>query len=336
MTGERALIEQLQRYFPPFTGGFGIGDDAAIMDGAGPLIVTTDMLVEDVDFTSSTPVKFVAVKSLAANLSDLAAMGATPAAFLLALAFPSKFLSHFSTFAQSLAQAADRWQVELIGGDLSRAGKLTISITALGRMSSGARPLMRSGARPGDRIFVSRPVGGSATGLHLLTQGWSVTEDAHVLAPPGATVDFMEREVGGAAIMRHIAPEPETVLGPALARTAEVSACIDLSDGLSSDLGRLCEASEVGALIDWDRVPAFPDLPRVARSFGISLQRVLLHGGEEFSLLFTSSLREAELSSRFGRPVYSIGVIRTDRGIMLLRDGREEELRPEGFDHFSP
>jgi len=332
---ERELIDRLRSRFPNTADGLGIGDDAAIINGTGPLVVTTDMLIEDVDFTADIPVKYVAGKSLAANLSDLAAMGSRPSAFLLTLGIPLDFHAQFDDFSQSLAEAASRWKVQLIGGDLSRSDRLIISITALGRFDAGARPLLRSSATAGERIYVSRPLGGAATGLKLLTDGWRILHDGRVKSPHSSTPSYADRELAASAIMRHVAPEPETDLGPALALIPEVGACIDISDGLSSDLLRICEASGVGALVDWDHLPLLPDLPASAGSFGIAIEDVLLHGGEEFALLFTSTLREADLSSRLGRPVYAIGAVRADRGMILLRNGREEELREKGFDHFS-
>ena len=123
-------------------------------------------------------------------------------------------------------------------------------------------------------------------------------------------------------------------LGSALARVPEVTACIDVSDGLSTDLNRLCAASGCGAEIDRDRIPIFPDLVASASALGIRTRDAVLHGGEEFALLFTSSLREAELSSRVGRPVYMIGKMTGGPGVTLIEDGVSKILEPGGWDHF--
>jgi len=306
---ENEIIAKLSRLFPR------IGDDAAVLDD---LVITTDMLIEDVDFTRAIPIEFVARKSLVANLSDLAAMGATPAYAVVALGVP-RYLD-VEVFMSSMAVAAKDYKIEIVGGDLSRAEKIIVSITAVGRAK---RPLLRSGARPGDRIYVSRPLGASHAGLELLKRGWSID--------PPPDLPYGQREFAAAVIRRHIDPEPEVALGIALASIAEVTACIDISDGLSTDLNHLCEASGVGAEIERERIPVFPDLRSAGPLLGIDVRNAVLHGGEEFALLFTASLRESELSARAGRPVYAIGRVVKEKGIRL--DG--ESLLPGGFDHFA-
>ncbi len=306
---ENEIIARLSRLFPR------IGDDAAVVDD---LVITTDMLVEDVDFTRAIPMEFVARKSLAANLSDLAAMGATPAYAVVALGAPAWL--DIPSFMQAMAEAAAKYAIEIVGGDLSRAEKMIVSITALGR---AARPLLRSTAKPGDRIYVSRPLGASAAGLALLKRGWS-------LEPP-PDLPYGQREFAAAIIRRHVDPEPEVALGIVLASIEAVTACIDISDGLSTDLHHLCEASGVGAEIERERIPVFPDLRSAGPALGIDVRNAVLNGGEEFALLFTSSLRESELSERAGRPVYAIGRITKEKEVRM--DG--QPLRAGGFDHFA-
>ena len=228
--------------------------------------------------------------------------------------------------AAHVARAAKEHRIEIVGGDLSRSGKLTIAITAIGRVT---RPLLRSGARPGDRIYLSRPVGGSAAGLQLLQSGWSVDGE------PPRTVGYAEREFAASAIHRHIDPEPELALGMKLATIQEVTSCIDVSDGLSTDLHHLCDASGFGAEIERERLPIFPDLLGSGPLLGINVSDAVLHGGEEYALLFTSSLRESEMSVRVGRPVYAIGRITRDRGVILKQNGEPAALEPRGWDHFA-
>lgn len=300
-----------------------IGDDAAVLDHQ---VVTTDMLVEDVDFTRAIPLPLIARKSLAVNLSDLAAMGATPSWAVVALALPEWVLPGIDDFLLSLRDAARRFRIEIVGGDLSRGEKFTIAVTAAG---TAERPLLRSGAKPGDRIYLSRPVGGSAAGLHFLQQGWSVDGN------PPREVGYAHREFAASAIRRQVDPEPEIELGLALAALPEVTACIDVSDGLSTDLGHLCEASRCGAQIERERIPIFPDLLGAGTAMGIRAQDAVLHGGEEYALLFTSSLREAELSARVRRPVYAIGKITQERAMKIVENGVETPLQPRGWDHFS-
>ena len=301
-----------------------IGDDAAVI---ADIVATTDMLVEGVDFTPETPPQFIARKSLAVNLSDLAAMGAEPTWALASFALPPWFMPHLDVFLEALAAAAREYRIEIVGGDLSRSASLVISIVACGAIRP--RALLRTGARPGDRIYLSRPVGGAASGLALLRDGWTMTG-----APPRPT-GYSVIEFARSAMRRHLDPEPELALGSALARVPEVTACIDVSDGLSTDLNRLCSASACGAEIDRDRIPIFPDLISAAPALGIRARDAVLHGGEEFALLFTSSMRESELSSRLGRPVYMIGKMTAGAGVTLIEDGVAKPLEPGGWDHFS-
>lgn len=301
-----------------------IGDDAAVV---GDQVLTTDMLIEDVDFTRSIPIRYIGRKSLAVNLSDLAAMGAAPTVALVGLALPPWALEQVDDLLRALADCAKEYGIEIVGGDLSRGEKLTIAITAIGRVVT--RPLLRSTAKPGDRIFLSRTIGGSGTGLALLGRGWT----ANGVAPSG--FGYSERELGFAAIQRHVDPQPEIEVGLKLASMPEISSCIDVSDGLSTDLHHLCEASGCGAEIERERLPIMPDLLDLAPRFGVKVSDVVLHGGEEYALLFTAPFRESEMSSRLGRPVYAIGRITATPGVVLKQDGVATPLEARGFDHFS-
>jgi thiamine-monophosphate kinase len=299
---ERELVARARELFSNR-----IGDDAAVI---GEQVLTTDMLIEDVDFTRAIPIRFIARKSVAVNLSDLAAMGATPEYALLSLALPEWVREQAEELFAAYAEAAKEHRIEIVGGDLSRADKLTISVTAIGR---AAQPLLRSGARKGDRIYLSRPIGGAAAGLQLLDIEGS---------------SYAEKEFIRSAVRRQLDPEPEVELG--LKLVGKATACIDVSDGLSTDLHHLCEASKCGAEIERERIPVFPDLQAHARSLKIDVRDAVLNGGEEYALLFTSPMREAELSSALKRPVYAIGKI-TESGVLL--DG--QELKPRGWDHFA-
>jgi thiamine-monophosphate kinase len=311
---EAQLVARVRELFSPR-----IGDDAAIIPAAtSDQVLTTDLLIEDVDFTRATPLRFIARKSLAVNLSDLAAMGAAPAYALLSLALPPWALEGADGMLVAYAEAAREHGIEIVGGDFSRAEKLTVSVTAIGRIVT--RPLLRSGARPGDRIYVSRPIGGSAAGFAML--GKDVKAYAH-------------REFIESAIRRHLDPEPELALGMALARIDEVTSCIDVSDGLSTDLHHLCNASNCGAEIEKERIPVFQDLLAYGAKLGINVKDAVLDGGEEYALLFTSSLRESELSVRLGRPVYAIGRMTKALGVILKDDGVARPLEPRGWDHFA-
>ena len=299
---ERDAIRRICELFPR------AGDDAAVV---GTQVITNDVLVENVDFTREVPIRLIARKSLTINLSDIAAMGGRPQFAIVAIGSPEEALA--TTIIEELAVAAREQSVEIIGGDLSRAAELFISVTIIGE---APQPILRSGARRGDRIYLSRPIGGSAAGLTLLQH-----------KTVGAS--YAEREFIESAIRRHLEPEAEVALGLKLVGIA--TSCIDVSDGLSTDLHHLCDASSVGAAIERERIPVFPDLQRSGPQLGINVRDAVLHGGEEYALLFTSSLRESELSTRVGRPVYAIGRIVEERGVRL--DG--EPLAPGGFDHFA-
>jgi thiamine-monophosphate kinase len=290
---EADLIARIRELFPR------AGDDAAVI---GDRVITNDMLIEDVDFTRDVPLRLIARKSLAVNLSDLAAMGARPQHALVAIGAPEWV--NVRELIEEFANAAKSYRVEIVGGDLSRAEKLTISITVIGE---ARQPILRSGARAGDRLYVSRPLGASAAGLALLHADLE-------------KMSYADRELAQSAIRRHLDPEPEVELGMKLVGIA--TSCIDISDGLSSDVQHLCE--HFGADIERERIPVFPGLTGNVRD-------LVLNGGEEFALLFTSPMRESEISARVGRPVYAIGRITKELGVRL--DG--EPLKPGGFDHFA-
>jgi len=300
---EAEIIERLRKLFPA------IGDDAAVV---GEQVITTDMLIEDVDFKRDYPIESIARKSVAVNLSDLAAMGATPSFAVVSLGAP-KWLD-IVKFMTEVQSAATKYSLEIVGGDLSRSEKLVISMAVIGRTK---RPLMRSGAKPGDRIYVSRPLGAAWAGLQLLQR-------------PPAELSYALREIAESMIARQLDPDPEVALGIALGGIDAVSACVDISDGLSTDLHHLCDASGVGAEIERNRIPVFPDLDRAGPQLGIDVRKAVLHGGEEFALLFTSTMRESELSAKTQRPVYAIGRIIEGNGVRI--DG--EPLAAGGFDHF--
>jgi len=295
-----------------------IGDDCAVLRASGYAAVSTDVMVDGTHFRlgQAAPAD-IGHRALAAALSDLAAMGAAPAYALLALALPPWALEGADEMLEAYAEAAQQYGIEIIGGDFSRAEKLTISVTAIGRIVT--RPLLRSGARPGDRVYLSRPIGGSGAGFALLGKDAAAYE---------------HREFVESAIRRHVDPEPEVALGLALAQISEVTSCIDVSDGLSTDLHHLCDASQCGAEIEKERIPVFSELPAYGRRLGIDVASVVLHGGEEYALLFTSSISESQLSARLGRPVYAIGRITKERGVLLKEDGVARPLEPRGFDHF--
>lgn len=318
---ERELESAIRQLYPR------AGDDAAVI---GDRLITADMLIEDVDFTRDIPLALVARKAIAVNVSDIAAMGGTAEYAVVSLGIPRWAENDSKQLLEAMKTAGTLHDVEIVGGDLSRSAVLVIAVTMLGRAT---RVLLRSGARPGQRVYVSRPLGGAAAGLQLLSRGWSVDGRGDVTAPGG--VSYAIRELGTSAVRAQVLPEPEAALGAVLASIPEVTSCIDISDGLSSDIHRLCAASKTGAEIDRDRIPVFPDLLSSAPALGLNVRNAVLNGGEDYALLFTSSLRESEMSARLGRPVYAIGRMTQEEGVRLKEGDLVAPLEPAGFDHFS-
>ncbi len=287
----------------------GIGDDCAILRPVSEsleILATTDQLIENKHFLkSSHPAGALGRKILARGLSDLAAMGASPAWFLLSLGLPDS-LDHtwLEQFLNEMFDSIERFdpdgELVLAGGDLAAAERVTAHITACGTAPMG-RALRRGGAAAGDRLYVSGRLGGSALGL------------AKVLA---GTVDEADP-----ATDRHLRPTPRIALGLAL-REAGATAAIDLSDGLSSDLARLAAASGLQARLNIENLPLFP---------GASTE-LALDSGEEYELLFSAPPELRLLAEMEGVTITCIGEFVEGAGVVDFRSG--DPITPSGFDHF--
>ncbi len=303
----------------------GAGDDAAILAvPAGHRVVAThDTMVEGVHFLPGTSPRDLGWKALAVNLSDLAAMGASPAWALLSLTMPRADAALMDGFAAGLDALASRYRVALVGGDTT-SGPLAFGITALGLLPQG-KALTRAGARPGDAVFVTGALGGGAAGLHCLDKNHP--EADRLLAAPG---DARE-----AVIERYLRPQPRVEAGLALREVA--TACIDLSDGLLADLGHLCRASGVAAEIELERLPRAPGLVAL---FGES-QAVdyVLGGGDDYELCFTVPGDDADRVAagliRAGHEISRIGMLTEGEGVRV-RDGQGGHVHPRwcGWEHF--
>ena len=296
----------------------GPGDDAAVvLARRGPLCVTTDAVVEGIHFRRADgPLEDVGHKALAVNLSDLAAMGARPVWFVCAMAAPSLTLVEVRALARGMSALARRFHVPLVGGNVTRAGELSLTLTAAGT-PFGRAPLLRSAARAGDLLYVSGTLGAARLGL------FSLQARPRVRRFPRA-----ER--------RQRRPEPRIGLGAIAARHA--SAAIDVSDGLVQDLGHLLTASRVGAELDAARIPVDPDVTHALGDGRLALRAALL-GGEDYELLLAVPARRApafeRACARAGEPVTPIGRLVRGRGLRLLDAvGRPASLPPSGFDHF--
>lgn len=320
---EFGLIDRLRGLTPQHEGTLtGIGDDAAVLEWSGPtrLAFTTDTLVADVHFPLAASGDVVAHRALATNLSDLAAMGAVPRAFTLALTLPGIDAEWVSDFARTLGALATAWGIELVGGDTTQGPVAVITLQAWGELPDH-RGLLRSGARVGDDIYVSACPGEAALGLQCVL---------------GRAATGLEESHRAALAARYTHPTPRVALGRALGGLAH--AAIDISDGLAQDLGHVLRASDVGATLWTARLPvsaalaAWPDQAAVLRA--------ALAGGDDYELLFTTSPADrsavAALAQQLGLPLTCIGRIDAEPGLRLLdAEGRLLEHPPQGYRHFS-
>jgi len=287
----------------------GIGDDAAVVQApAGhQILLTTDQVIEKTHFTKEThPPRALGHKILARGLSDIAAMGGQPLCCLLSLQMPGWATGAWlSAFLSGLLRLSKNSDAPLVGGDVARGRLLAAVITVVGSAPAD-EILTRGGARPGDIVYVSGRLGGSAAGLEkLLRRG---------------TGNPVPRD---RAVRRHLWPEPRLSLGRQL-RKLGATAAMDLSDGLAMDLARLTKASGAGAEIDAARIPLFP---------GASLKQAL-HGGEEYELLFTLPPGLPPPASFEKIPLTPIGLIRRKPGVELRSASGMQKLKPRGFQHF--
>jgi thiamine-monophosphate kinase len=312
-------FDLIARYFarPVQRAALGIGDDCALLVPAPgqQLAVSSDMLVEGRHFLSTVAPDALGHKALAVNLSDLAACGARPLGFTLALAMPRVDEAFLRGFSQGLLALADAHGIELVGGDTT-AGPLNLCITVFGEVPPGAA-LLRSGARAGDDLYVSGRLGDA----RLALEGFRGTLDL-----PGEVLGRVRR-----AMER---PQPRVALGQALRGLA--SSAIDLSDGLVGDLGHVLKRSGVGARIDVERLPRSADLAAQPRAVQLEC---LLAGGDDYELLFSAParLRDAvqATAQQAGVAVSRIGGIEAEHGLRL-RDGDGRPLAQQftAFDHF--
>lgn len=307
--GEDGLVSLLREAFGAPAETVGIGDDAAVVDlPAARVVFATDSMVEGVDFDLSyTSGSDLGWKVVAINVSDLAAMGADPSHAVATMCLPATTeVAFVEGVIEGMSAAAGEWGLRVVGGDLSSAPVIVIGLALLGSVD---RPILRSGARPGDAICVTGFLGGSAGGL------------AELQADPSAE---------GPLVLRHRRPRARLGEARALSR-AGVTAMIDVSDGCVIDLARLLEASGVGCLVDSRAIPVDPDL----KVSPLDPLRAAMFGGEDFELLFTTPAGTVEdvrdLLQSFGTSVAEIGTI-TD-GTRLIDDRDIDRLKEESWDH---
>lgn len=307
----------IEKYFAGLTPGgrgvvAGVGDDAALLaaDTDSHLVVTTDSLVSDVHFFPDAYPFDIGYKALAVNLSDLAAMGAEPRWFTLALTLSERERDHdwLEGFARGLGELAGDHGVSLVGGDLCK-GPLAVTIQLIGECPKG-REIRRSGANAGDLVYVSGQLGGAALALAMLKSG----QEPH----PDCT-------------RRLLRPVPRVELGVSLRGIA--GAMIDVSDGLLADLGHLLEAGSLGAVLDIDTIPV--DSFLYGECEPPEKWRHVLNGGDDYELCFTVPPAKQQDLERIGRPLYRIGVVSAEQGLRCIRsDGSEYIPDSAGYMHF--
>jgi thiamine-monophosphate kinase len=337
--GELALIERIRQRAASSAGAksaalrLGIGDDCAILrpPAGHELLITTDFSLEGRHFRRDThPAAAIGHRALARGLSDIAAMGGRPLAAFLSLAVPRSLAADtpfLDAFLHALLALATLHDVPLAGGDTSESPNDTLlaDIVLLGSAPRG-RALRRSGARAGDLLYVTGTLGGSAAELQSLLASPSTSQPGKSpLLPTGYSL---------LPASPHLFPQPRLAVGQALLRRRLATACIDLSDGLSTDLNHLCQASDVAAELDIALLPAHPLTVPLGDAAQIA---AILHGGEDYELLFTASAATKVPRSIGGVPITRIGRIlkpRKHQPRMTILSGTERfELQPQGWEH---
>ena len=330
--GEHALLARILARLPRPSSSVlvGPGDDAAVLAPARNqrLVVTTDAVVEGVHFSRaySTPAD-IGHKALAVNLSDLAAMAATPRWVVLSLVLPgSTLVGDVEDLVAGLAALAVRQGVSVVGGNITRSdGPMVVDITAGGEVAP-RRWLTRSGALAGHEIYVSGTIGAAAAGLEML----AAASQGSGLGDQGS----------GECVRRHRRPEPRVRLGMAMGRARAARAAMDLSDGLADALRQVAAASGVGLRIDADLLPIDPAAREWWTSRGVDPVTAAVRGGDDYELLFAVPAKgrgpmRSVLRHVADPPLTKIGIFTKDPREVVLTRGEQEDALPEGFEHFA-
>ncbi len=327
--GEFGFIESIKKECITSLKGVikGIGDDCAVF---GPysgrvLLFTTDMLVEDIHFLKDKITSYqLGWKAIAINLSDIAAMGGRPLFILISLAIPVEMnVEIIQDLYKGMKDICEHCKVDILGGDtVASPDKLIINISLIGDAKEN-EVLYRSGARPGDKIYLTGNVGDSSAGLKILK---------NEISPPNSISSYF--------IKIHNEPKPLLETGRIISNSRLASAMIDLSDGLLSDLGHICKESGVGALLLKSELPISSELKFLASYADFNPLDLALSGGEDYLLLLTvpeEKSQDIEMLFKEKRtsPLYLIGEIKEEKGIRIVNDdGSVEEIGPKGFNHF--
>lgn len=308
----------------------GVGDDAAVVEpGNGPSVLTTDLLVEGVHFErGAISARDLGAKAIAVNVSDIAAMGASPRYALTSLALPADVEAAWVVeLYGGMRGACDEYALALVGGDLSRAGELVISVTVAGEVARG-RAVTRRGARVGDAVVVTGSLGAAAAGLSLSR------------APAPTIAEALSAGWGREVLDALARPVARVGEGVTLAQCG-ATAMMDLSDGLAKDLSRLCAESGVGARVELTNLPIADAVRSAASILELDPVALAVSGGEDYELLATLAPTDVEparerLGERFGVPLTRVGEIIEERTLVAVdTGGAETTLEPKGWDHFA-
>ena len=326
MPSEERLLSWLAR------SGSRIGDDCAFLDEG--LAVTVDSQREGIHFEKGRSPAALARRALAVNLSDLAACGARPKYAFLALAGPVEF--PFQKFLRAFRSACNSHGLELAGGDLSSGLQVEATVTLIGERHARGQFVTRTNARPGDTLWLAGPLGWSRLGLELLRRGAELDPRGRMSRAPTELSLNSKRALAAAkrAVAAHTAPKAQLATGAYLSRRCRAAA-IDVSDGMSLDLKRLCRKSSVAVTLDSEALAPSPDFTELAESLGIDPWRAVLSGGEDYSLLFAlpktvrppGTLRTRRLGTFLGPDT-------SPATLTLVRGKETKRLSPRGWDHF--
>ena len=338
---ERELIARIRQCLPPAPEWLlvGIGDDAAVAEPERNRVevLTVDSLVEGIHFDRAfVPPDAIGHRALAVNLSDLAAMGAAPRLALLSMALPATLpLAEFDGIVAGVTALAKRSSLHVAGGNITRSpGPLMLDVTVMGTVKR-RQGLTRSGARPGDDVYVSGTIGAAAAGLALLRERRTTNDEPRTtnVEPRTTNVDHV--------IASFLYPEPRLDLGIHLSRNRAASACMDLSDGLADGFRQIAEASGVGMIIDLAALPIEPAAPAFFAARGMDTVTQALTGGDDYELLFAvrprTQRRLSAATRRGGVQLTRIGRCTAQRGVTLRGEaGTEIDLDdlPRGYAHY--
>lgn len=299
----------------------GIGDDAAVIQNVpGNILVTTDTMVEGVHFLKTTLTPYLlGYKSLAVSVSDIAAMGGTPHSATVSLAIPSGWTEpELSAVYDGMAEISTTFGLDVVGGDVvSTTGPFVVTTTVIG---SADKPVLRSGAKPGDVLFVTGWLGGSSAGLEV--------QQRDVVISPFSRAVLVDC---------HQRPKPRVDLGRVAAQCG-VRALNDISDGLASELNEVAQSSGIRCRVEAERIPVRPEVKELARVTGTRALDYALFGGEDYELVGAAPrdafARLLAMAGAIGVPVHAIGKCEEGDGVVLRDEGRLEVLQPKGYNHF--